>query len=118
MILILILVLPQDPSYQFKDIKQLIMGMLETYNYEEVSISVSYLYCIDRFHNYQIFCMYVQTLLKTTNHILIHDVKGSLAHLHSLVQRGVSPNNHLCIICSRRADSLADGSKDDVVVFT
>ena len=44
MILILILVLPQDPSYQFKDIKQLIMGMLETYNYEEVSISVSYLY--------------------------------------------------------------------------
>ena len=62
--------------------------------------------------------MYVQTLLKTTNHILIHDVKGSLAHLHSLVQRGVSPNNHLCIMCSRRADSLADGSKDDVVVFT
>jgi hypothetical protein len=62
--------------------------------------------------------MHVQTLLKTTNHILIHDVKGSLAHLHSLVQRGVSPNNHLCIICSRRADSLADGSKDDVVVFT
>lgn len=59
-----------------------------------------------------------QTLLKTTNHILIHDVKGSLAHLHSLVQRGVSPNNHLCVICSRRADSLADGSKDDVVVFT
>ena len=26
----------QDPSYQFKDIKQLMMGMLETYNYEEV----------------------------------------------------------------------------------
>lgn len=26
----------QDPSYQFKDIKQLIMGMLETYSYEEV----------------------------------------------------------------------------------
>ena len=45
-----ILVLPQDPSYQFKDIKQLIMGMLETYNYEEVYyyISVLCLYCIDR----------------------------------------------------------------------
>ena len=28
----------QDPSYQFKDIKQLIMGMLEKYNYEEVTI--------------------------------------------------------------------------------
>ena len=43
-----ILVSPQDPSYQFKDIKQLIMGMLETYNYEEVYISVSCLYYIDR----------------------------------------------------------------------
>lgn len=111
------LVLPQDPSYQFKDIKQLIMGMLETYNYEEVYYISVYLYykSIDEglFHY-----LYVQTLLKTTNHILIHDVKRSLAHLHSLVQRGVSPNNHLCIICSRRADSLADGSKDDVVVFT
>ncbi len=29
-------VCPQDPSYQFKDIKHLIMGMLDTYNYEEV----------------------------------------------------------------------------------
>lgn len=27
----------QDDSYQFKDIKQLIMGMLDKYNYEEVS---------------------------------------------------------------------------------
>ena len=32
----IVFMLPQDPSYQFKDIKQLIMGMLETYNYEEV----------------------------------------------------------------------------------
>ena len=37
--IIIVLVLPQDPSYQFKDIKQLIMGMLETYNYEEVNYS-------------------------------------------------------------------------------
>lgn len=27
----------QDDSYQFKDIKQLVMGMLEKYNYEEVA---------------------------------------------------------------------------------
>ena len=33
----------QDPSYQFKDIKQLIMGMLETYNYEEVPYCVTHL---------------------------------------------------------------------------
>jgi hypothetical protein len=83
----------QDPSYQFKDIKQLMMGMLETYNYEE-------------------------TLLKTTNHILVHDVRGSLNHLCTLVQQGVSPYTRQCVICSRPADSLADGSKDDVIVFS
>lgn len=38
--LLVSLLFPQDPSYQFKDIKQLIMGMLETYNYEEVSASL------------------------------------------------------------------------------
>ena len=58
-----------------------------------------------------------QTLLKTTNHILVHDVRGSLAHLCTLVQRGVSPNSGLCVICSRGAETLADGSKDDVIVF-
>ncbi len=61
--------------------------------------------------------VYLQTLLKTTNHILVHDVRGSLSHLCNLVQRGVSPNSSLCVICSRTADSLADGSKDDVAVF-
>lgn len=58
-----------------------------------------------------------QTLLKTTNHILIHDVQGSLGHLCTLVQRGVSPHSRLCVICSRLPDCLADGSKDDVIVF-
>jgi hypothetical protein len=83
----------QDPSYQFKDIKQLMMGILETYNYEE-------------------------TLLKKTNHILIHDVRQSLDNLCALVQQGVSPHSGQCVICSRPADCLADGSKDDVVVFS
>ena len=59
----------------------------------------------------------LQTLLKTTNHIMVHDVSCSLAHLRTLVQRGVSPNSSLCVICSRTADSLADGSKDDVIIF-
>lgn len=61
--------------------------------------------------------IFLQTLLKTTNHIMIHDVRGSLAHLRELVQRAVSPNVMLCVICTRRADCLADGSKDDVIVF-
>lgn len=72
----------------------------------------SVLYCA-------ILCMHIlQTLLKTTNHILIHDVRGSLAHLRSLVQRGVSPSVNMCVICSRPPSTLADGSKDDVMVFT
>ena len=63
-------------------------------------------------------CMHVfQTLLKTTNHILVHDVRGSLNHLCTLVQQGVSPHSRQCVICSRPADSLADGSKDDVLIF-
>ena len=59
----------------------------------------------------------LQTLLKTTNHIMVHDVSCSLVHLRTLVKRGVSPNSSLCVICSRTADTLADGSKDDVVIF-
>ena len=59
----------------------------------------------------------MQTLLKTTHHILVHDVRGSLANLRSLVQKAVTPQLDLCVVCSRRAESLADGSKDDVVVF-
>ena len=58
-----------------------------------------------------------QTLLKTTNHILIHDVRGSMSNLRTLVQRGVSPHTRLCVICTRSAESLADGTKDDVIVF-
>jgi len=48
---------------------------------------------------------------------MVHDVCGSLVHLCALVQRGVSPSSSLCVICSRSADNLADGSKDDVIVF-
>ena len=59
----------------------------------------------------------MQTLLKKTNHILIHDVRQSLDNLCALVQQGVSPHSGQCVICSRPADCLADGSKDDVVVF-
>ena len=48
---------------------------------------------------------------------MVHDVRGSLAHLRSLVQKAVTPVSSYCVICSRGAGSLADGSKDDVMVF-
>ena len=110
----------QDPSYQFKDIKQLMMGMLETYNYEEVQyICMCVCVYINLYANISYIYMYyvLQTLLKTTNHILVHDVRGSLSHLCDLVQQGVSPYSRQCVVCSRPADCLADGSKDDVIVF-
>lgn len=67
------------------------------------------------------YCLYApvsfQTLLKTTHHIMVHDVRGSLAHLRSLVQKAITPHSNQCVICSRMAGFLADGSKDDVIVF-
>ncbi len=63
------------------------------------------------------FVLHMQTLLKTTHHIMVHDVRGSLAKLRSLVQKAISPHSNTCVICSRGAEFLADGSRDDVVVF-
>ena len=88
----------EDPSYesgQFKDIKPIILGMLDTYNYEE-------------------------TLLKTTNHILIHDVQLSLTNLYSLSHRGVVSDNDCCCLCDRPAaiESCTEGISDDVIVFS
>ncbi len=40
-----------------------------------------------------------------------------MSNLRTLVQRGVSPHTRLCVICTRSAESLADGTKDDVIVF-
>ncbi|XP_065882689.1 vacuolar protein sorting-associated protein 8 homolog isoform X2 [Dysidea avara] len=85
-------------SGHFKDVKGLIMGMLETYNYEE-------------------------TLHKTTNHILFHDVRNSLDQLHKMSQKGLSPESTTCAICSRQAlaapqPSNKNPTKDNVVVFS
>lgn len=81
-------------SGHFKDVKGLIMGMLETYNYEE-------------------------TLHKTTSHILFHDVRNSLVQLHTMSQRGLSPDSTNCYICNRQALAVPNrAGKGNVVVFS
>ena len=100
----------------FSNILDVLCIKLRNNNLNSIAYSFSYTRILLVLFNYtSLFSL--QTLLKTTNHILIHDVRGSMAHLRSLVQRGVSPHSHLCVICSRDAESLADGTKDDVIVF-
>ena len=82
--------------------------MLDTYNYEEVCSIYQQLYYINFF----------QTLLKTTNHILIHDVQLSLTNLCSLAHQGIISDNDTCSLCDHSAGSeSADGTIDDVIVF-
>ncbi len=48
---------------------------------------------------------------------MVHDVQGSMANLCSLVQKAITPHSNLCVICSRGAEFLADGTKDDIILF-
>ncbi|KAM4615181.1 vacuolar protein sorting-associated protein 8 homolog isoform 2-T2 [Polymixia lowei] len=85
----------QDPVYgkgKLAEIQGLILGMLETFNYE-------------------------QTLLETTTSLLNHDLHWSLSHLHAAVTRGLHPRQDYCNIClqqyKRRQDSL-----EQIVIFS
>ncbi|KAL5471029.1 hypothetical protein EMCRGX_G029102 [Ephydatia muelleri] len=92
----ILLKIMQDPVHEsghFKDIKPYVMEMLDNYNYEE-------------------------TLLKTTNHIMIHDVKELLANLYSQAQRGISPKTTQCNVCSRSSSSLVEGIQDRMIIFS
>uniref|UniRef100_UPI0037E89112 vacuolar protein sorting-associated protein 8 homolog n=1 Tax=Semicossyphus pulcher TaxID=241346 RepID=UPI0037E89112 len=85
----------QDPVYgtgKLAEIQSLILGMLDTFNYE-------------------------QTLLETTTSLLNHDLHWSLAHLHAAVTKGLHPRQDYCYIClqqyKRRQDSV-----DEIIVFS
>ncbi|XP_051560267.1 vacuolar protein sorting-associated protein 8 homolog [Myxocyprinus asiaticus] len=67
----------QDPVYgkgKLVEIQGLILGMLETFNYE-------------------------QTLLETTTNLLNSDLHWSLSHLRKAVSRGLHPRQDHCNIC-------------------
>ncbi|CAB3988597.1 vacuolar sorting-associated 8 homolog [Paramuricea clavata] len=69
----------QDPTYnsgKFGEIRELIMGMLDTYSYEE-------------------------TLLTTTNHLLASDLHRSLNHMKGLLNHGIKPRQFICQLCHR-----------------
>ncbi|XP_034754427.1 vacuolar protein sorting-associated protein 8 homolog, partial [Etheostoma cragini] len=85
----------QDPVYgkgKLAEIQGLILGMLDTFNYE-------------------------QTLLETTTSLLNHDLHWSLAHLRAAVSRGLHPRQDHCNIClqlyKRRQDSA-----EKIIVFS
>ncbi|XP_029962941.1 vacuolar protein sorting-associated protein 8 homolog isoform X2 [Salarias fasciatus] len=85
----------QDPVYgkgKLAEIQGLILGMLDTFNYE-------------------------QTLLETTTSLLNHDLHWSLAHLRAAVTRGLHPRQDHCNIClqlyRRRQDSA-----EEIIVFS
>ncbi|KAK0150230.1 Vacuolar protein sorting-associated protein 8 [Merluccius polli] len=85
----------QDPVYgkgRLAEIQGLILGMLDTFNYE-------------------------QTLLETTTSLLNHDLHWSLAHLRASVSRGLVPRQDSCNICMLQYKRRHD-APEQIVVFS
>uniref|UniRef100_A0AAX7T7J2 RING-type domain-containing protein n=1 Tax=Astatotilapia calliptera TaxID=8154 RepID=A0AAX7T7J2_ASTCA len=85
----------QDPVYgkgKLAEIQGLILGMLDTFNYE-------------------------QTLLETTTNLLNYDLHWSLAHLRAAVTRGLHPRQDCCNICLQQYKRRQDAS-EEIIVFS
>uniref|UniRef100_A0A7N9AKL8 VPS8 subunit of CORVET complex n=1 Tax=Mastacembelus armatus TaxID=205130 RepID=A0A7N9AKL8_9TELE len=85
----------QDPVYgkgKLAEIQGLILGMLDTFNYE-------------------------QTLLETTTTLLNHDLHWSLAHLRAAVTRGLHPRQDYCHICLQPY-RRRQNSDEEIIVFS
>ncbi|XP_017287429.1 vacuolar protein sorting-associated protein 8 homolog isoform X3 [Kryptolebias marmoratus] len=85
----------QDPVYgkgKLAEIQGLILGMLDTFTYE-------------------------QTLLETTTSLLNHDLHWSLAHLRSAVTRGLHPRQEYCNICLQHY-KRRQGPAEEIIVFS
>uniref|UniRef100_A0A3Q3LVT8 VPS8 subunit of CORVET complex n=1 Tax=Mastacembelus armatus TaxID=205130 RepID=A0A3Q3LVT8_9TELE len=84
-----------DPVYgkgKLAEIQGLILGMLDTFNYE-------------------------QTLLETTTTLLNHDLHWSLAHLRAAVTRGLHPRQDYCHICLQPY-RRRQNSDEEIIVFS
>ena len=68
---------PTTSSGSFGELKDLMMGMVETYGYE-------------------------QTLLTTTNRLLAGDINSSISTLKRVKERGLAPRSATCSDCGRR----------------
>ncbi|CAL8367444.1 unnamed protein product [Gadus morhua 'NCC'] len=85
----------KDPVYgkgKLSEIQGLILGMLDTFNYE-------------------------QTLLETTTSLLNHDLHWSLAHLRASVTRGLVPRQDTCNICLLQYRRRHD-PPEEIVIFS
>ena len=61
----------------------------------------------------------LQTLLKTTNHIMVHDVQASLGLLCSLSHHGMAATTSCCTLCNRPValSNNNDAPIEEVAVF-
>ncbi|XP_038644180.1 LOW QUALITY PROTEIN: vacuolar protein sorting-associated protein 8 homolog [Scyliorhinus canicula] len=85
----------QDPMYgkgKLGEIQTLILGMLDTFNYE-------------------------QTLLETTTNLLNHDLHWSLCNLRGAVSRGLNPKQEHCNVCLQQYKRRQEGT-EEVIVFS
>ncbi|CAK8692883.1 unnamed protein product [Clavelina lepadiformis] len=86
----------QDPAYKggkFAEIKDLLLGMLETYRYES-------------------------TLLGTTLNLLARARHETLVNLRRNVTRGVAPRSQFCTLCRRSILHLLGSERQNLVVFS
>ncbi|XP_061693394.1 vacuolar protein sorting-associated protein 8 homolog isoform X4 [Syngnathoides biaculeatus] len=85
----------KNPIYEtgkFAEIQVLILGMLDTFRYE-------------------------QTLFETTTSLLNHDLHWSLSHLRTAVRRGLHPRQDSCNICLQQYKRWQD-SAEQIVLFS
>jgi len=85
----------QDRTYssgKFGEIKDLILGMLDTYNYE-------------------------LTLLKTTNNLLGKDLHGQYYQEKMILTQGFSPSTNLCYLCGRTFSLKNTGERNEMILF-
>ncbi|XP_054838253.1 vacuolar protein sorting-associated protein 8 homolog isoform X1 [Eublepharis macularius] len=85
----------QDPVYgrgKLGEIQGLVLGMLDSFNYE-------------------------QTLLETTTNLLNHDLHWSLRNLRASMARGLNPKQDYCCICLQQYKRRQE-SADQIIVFS
>ncbi|XP_029462059.1 vacuolar protein sorting-associated protein 8 homolog isoform X3 [Rhinatrema bivittatum] len=85
----------QDPVYgkgKLGEIQGLILGMLETFNYE-------------------------QTLLETTTNLLNQDLHWSLCNLRTCMTRGLNPKQDYCCVCLQQYKRRQEAA-DEIIIFS
>lgn len=83
----------QDPAYstgKFGEVRELILGMLETYNYE-------------------------QTLMETCKNLMNHDIHVHLKNLTTAAKKGYVPAGDNCSLCTKQF--VNQNETDTVIIF-